>query len=85
MATGKASKGVVAAAEIDRAETQEEISYEVSSGNVYADLGFDDAEEMAAKISIKMVPVLVLFIFPALMIVVLGPAIVAIMRQFLKM
>jgi pilus assembly protein TadC len=40
---------------------------------------------MAAKISIKMVPVLVLFIFPALMIVVLGPAIVAIMRQFLKM
>jgi tight adherence protein C len=43
------------------------------------------AEEMAAKISIKMVPVLVLFIFPALMIVVLGPAIVTIMRQFLKL
>jgi len=43
------------------------------------------AEELAAKISIKMVPVLVLFIFPALMIVVLGPAIVTIMRQFLKM
>jgi tight adherence protein C len=43
------------------------------------------AEEKAAKISIKMVPVLVLFIFPALMIVVLGPAIVTIMRQFLKM
>ena len=43
------------------------------------------AEEIAAKISIKMVPVLVFFIFPALMIVVLGPAIVAIMRQFLKM
>jgi tight adherence protein C len=43
------------------------------------------AEEMAAKISIKMVPVLVFFIFPALMIVVLGPAIVTIMRQFLKM
>jgi tight adherence protein C len=43
------------------------------------------AEEMAAKISVKMVPVLVLFIFPALMIVVLGPAIVTIMRQFLKM
>jgi hypothetical protein len=32
-----------------------------------------------------MVPVLVLFIFPALMIVVLGPAIVSIMRQFLKL
>jgi tight adherence protein C len=43
------------------------------------------AEEMAAKISIKMVPVLVLFIFPPLMIMVLGPAIVTIMRQFLKM
>ena len=43
------------------------------------------AEEMAAKISIKMVPVLVFFIFPALMIVVLGPAIVTIMRQFLKL
>jgi tight adherence protein C len=43
------------------------------------------AEEMAAKISVKMVPVLVLFIFPALMIVVLGPAIVTIMRQFLKL
>lgn len=43
------------------------------------------AEEMAAKISIKMVPVLVFFIFPALMIVVLGPAIVTIVRQFLKM
>jgi tight adherence protein C len=43
------------------------------------------AEEMTAKISIKMVPVLVLFIFPALMVVVLGPAILTIMRQFLKM
>src|SRR5579863_1173299 len=43
------------------------------------------AEEMAAKISIKMVPVLVLFIFPALLIVVLGPAIVTVMRQFLKL
>lgn len=43
------------------------------------------AEEMAAKISIKMVPVLVLFIFPALMVVVLGPAIVTVMRQFLKL
>jgi len=43
------------------------------------------AEEMAAKISTKMVPVLVLFIFPALMIVIAGPAIVTILRQFLKM
>jgi tight adherence protein C len=43
------------------------------------------AEEMAAKISVKMVPVLVFFIFPALMIVVLGPAIITIMREFLKL
>jgi tight adherence protein C len=42
------------------------------------------AEEAAAKISIKMVPVLVLFIFPAMLIVVLGPAVVTIMRQFVK-
>jgi len=43
------------------------------------------AEEMAAKISVKMVPVLVFFIFPALMIVVIGPAMIAIARQLLKM
>ncbi len=42
------------------------------------------AEEAAAKISVKMVPVLVFFIFPALMVVVLGPAAIMIMRQFLK-
>jgi len=43
------------------------------------------AEEAAAKISVKMVPVLVLFIFPAMMIVTMGPAVISIMRQFLKM
>lgn len=43
------------------------------------------AEEMAAKIGVKMVPVLVFFIFPALMVVILGPAAVTIARQFLKM
>jgi tight adherence protein C len=43
------------------------------------------AEEAAAKISVKMVPVLVFFIFPALMVVILGPAVITIMRQFLKM
>ena len=43
------------------------------------------AEEAAAKISVKMVPVLVLFIFPAMMIVTMGPAVLTIMRQFMKM
>jgi tight adherence protein C len=43
------------------------------------------AEEAAAKVSVKMVPVLVFFIFPALMIVALGPAVITIMRQLLKM
>jgi tight adherence protein C len=40
------------------------------------------AEEAAAKISVKMVPVLIFFIFPALMVVILGPAAITIMRQF---
>ena len=43
------------------------------------------AEELAAKISVKMVPVLVFFIFPALMIVILGPAFITIARQVLKL
>lgn len=43
------------------------------------------AEEAAAKITVKMVPVLVFFIFPALMIVALGPAIIAIARTLMHM
>jgi tight adherence protein C len=41
------------------------------------------AEEAGAKTTVKMVPALVLFIFPALMVVILGPAILIIMRQFI--
>jgi len=42
------------------------------------------AEEMSAKTTVKMVPPLVFFIFPALMVVILGPAVITLMRQFLK-
>jgi tight adherence protein C len=42
------------------------------------------AEEMSAKTTVKMVPPLVFFIFPALMVVILGPAVITLMRQFVK-
>jgi tight adherence protein C len=38
------------------------------------------AEEAAAKTTIKMIPVIVFFIFPAMFFVVLGPAVIQIIR-----
>jgi tight adherence protein C len=45
---------------------------------------FQKAEEIAAKMPLKMIPFLVLFIFPAFLLVAAGPAVLAIFRVFLK-
>jgi tight adherence protein C len=41
------------------------------------------AEEHAAKMSVKLIPPLVVFIFPAILVVMLGPAVISIIRQLL--
>jgi tight adherence protein C len=41
------------------------------------------AEERAAKMSIKMIPPLVFFIFPAIFIIVLGPGIISIGKHLI--
>jgi tight adherence protein C len=41
------------------------------------------AEEQAAKTTIKMVPVLVFFVFPSMFFISLGPALILLMRNLL--
>ena len=43
------------------------------------------ARERAAKLPVKMIPVMVVFVFPSIFVVIVGPAVIQIMRNLLPM
>ena len=62
------------------ADPDNRVKAEAADGNIERR---QRAEEMSAKTSVKMVPPLVFFIFPALMVVILGPAVLSLLRQLM--